>query len=332
MRVFWLLTRLRIAEVTRVASSSFFFFGFPLAMLLVTCMLFSGGHPFEQIRIGLVGEFASLQAALTDAQVRSQPLASADEARVRLQTGQLTAALVAAPQGWQVYVTPRQRLLGEGLLRMVSGPATLQVLDPQPWGYVHYLCPGLLAFTVVLSGLFGLGHSMARYRQNQFLRKLATTPLSKWTFLASQIAGRGLLVLVQCALLLAVMMMAFGLDLSWVQAAWTLGLCSLGLGVFLGVGLLLACLVTNEAVLSDAINGLGWPIVLGSGIFFPTDVLPGPLPMLAERLPSSQLVVLLREVMLYGAIPQPGALAILLVWSAGTFTLGGLLFDWVRER
>lgn len=331
MRVFWILTRLRVAEVLRVTSSAIFFFAFPLAMLLVTCLLFSSGHPFEKMRIGLVGDPGALPTRLSEAQLRWQMLATEREARIRLQTGQLNAVLLRMPEGWRVCVTARQRLTGEGLAAAVSPTATLELVEPQRWGYVHYLCPGLLAFSVILSGLFGLGTSMARYRQSRFLRKLATTPLSKWVFLASQIAGRGLLVLIQCTLLLAVMVLALELSLSLTQVLWTVGLCVLGLGVFLGVGLLLACLVTTEAVLSDAINALGWPIVLGSGIFFPTDVLPGPMSALAERLPSTVLVGLLRDVMLYDRIPPLASLLVLLAWSAGTFLAGGLLFDWSRE-
>lgn len=47
------------------------------------------------------------------------------------------------------------------------------------WGYVHYLFPGLLTFSVLLAGLFGMGYGMVRFRATLLLKKLATTPLSR---------------------------------------------------------------------------------------------------------------------------------------------------------
>ena len=118
MRVFWILTRLRIAEVTRVTSSAIFFFAFPLAMLLVTALLFYPGHPFEQPRIATVGELQSAPPAIADAGARWERVESTERAHTRLRAGQLNAAIATRGPDWVVMVTPRQRLLGEGLREM----------------------------------------------------------------------------------------------------------------------------------------------------------------------------------------------------------------------
>lgn len=330
MRSFWVLTRLRMLEILRVPSTALFFFGMPLVMLLLNSYLFSKGQPYEHARVGLVGVEAG-----SDPQVFWETEPSLEVARAKLETCQIQAVLAATPEGTRVLVVPSQRLLGAGLQATLGTPTRLEVIPTPPWGFVHFLSPGILGFAIIMSGLFGLGYSLARYRQTHFLRKLATTPLSKTSFIASQITGRGLLVVLQCLLLLGTMHFVFALPMGLAQVVAALGVTLMGLVVFLGIGFLLACLVRNEGVLGDVINSVGWPLVLGSEIFFPSDILPAPLPLLADFLPSTQLVRLLRSVLLLGdtslAHLAPGLL-VLLVWAVLTLGLGGLLFRWAEER
>ena len=315
-----------MAEILRVPSTVVFFFLMPVVMLVVTALLFAGGQPYSRVRVGLVGETGGPWPGPLQV-IWSQETASSGPAW--LCSSQLDALVERDSSGLVVRVASGRTLLGQGLVANLPAPARLEPVEVPEWGFVYYLCPGILAFAVILSGLFGLGHSLARYRQSQFLRKLATTPLSKWTFIASQLCGRGLLVLVQCLLLLGVMRL-LGLVLGPLQVVEALLVCSLGLLVFLGLGFVLACFVHNESVLSDAINALGWPLVLASEIFFPSDVLPGPLPELAGWLPSTELVRLLRAILLEGRAELTAGLGELAIWTLLAFALGGLLFDWTR--
>lgn len=76
---------------------------------------------------------------------------------------------------------------------------------------------------------------------------------------------------------------------------------TLAILVFIALGLVLACFVRDEAAMVDAINVLMMPFALLSEVFFPADELPEPLPALAGLLPSTQLVRLLRAILLQGA-------------------------------
>jgi ABC-type multidrug transport system permease subunit len=233
--------------------------------------------------------------------------------------------------GLRLVVGPLDELFGRGLAQALPGAVGLEVAPAARWGFVHYAFPGMLVFCVAVSGLFGMGYNMVRYRQNLFLRKLSTTPLRKATFVAAQIASRGIWVFVQALLLLGAARLVFALPLSGAALALALGLTVLGLCAFLGIGFVLACFLRTEALMYDAISAIAWPIVLLSEFFFPADELPGPLHLPAAALPSTQLVRLLRTVLLYGdrgaAALLPGV-AILVAWIVATFTMGWLLFRW----
>src|SRR5690606_29201551 len=94
--------------------------------------------------------------------VEAAPNIAAAEGKLRARMA--SAGLVTNPSGTELWVGPRERLFGDGLIRAVvplgdGGSAPKLVVQPVPrWGYVHYLFPGLLTFSVLLSGLFGMGY------------------------------------------------------------------------------------------------------------------------------------------------------------------------------
>src|SRR5207248_1098612 len=117
-------------------------------------------------------------------------------------------------------VAPRTELLARALVAALPRPPRVEAALVPRWGYVHYLFPGLLTFAVMLAGLFGMGHAMVRFRENLFLKKLATTPLGKGTFVLAQVGARGVLVAAQMALLVLVGALGFGVPIGLVSAAW----------------------------------------------------------------------------------------------------------------
>ncbi len=340
MSPFLLLLRLRLMEVFRVRFTGFFFLGLPLLFFALVGVIFSSGHPFAHRRVVMVAtaadenrssEMLVAMARFTEIRVERAATHEAAMGKLRAQIVNAVVEPLSDGSGYRLIVGGFDELFGRGLVTALPGHVELAVAPLERWGFVHYAFAGMLVFCVAISGLFGMGYNMVRYRQNLFLRKLSTTRLSKSTFVAAQIAGRGIWSLVQVLLLLALAHLLFSLPLSLVAALWTLGLTVLGLCAFLGIGFLLACFIRTEGLIYDAISSIAWPIVLLSEFFFPADELPSPLRFAAAALPSTQLVRLLRAVLLYGetdvASLLPG-IAIILVWIVMTFTMGRFFFRW----
>ncbi|MSP63366.1 MAG: ABC transporter permease [Myxococcales bacterium] len=334
MKALWLLARLRLKEMIHSPATAALYLGMPLALLVIVATVFADGHPFERKTLAVVGRAAApsgtweLLAGLPGLRLRED--ASLDAAIARLHTRAASGVLIFDPSP-RLLVGPRDNLFGRGLVTLLPGPPRLEIVPLHRWGYVHFIFPGMLAITVIAGGLFGMGYAMARYRNNQFLKKLATTPLSRSTFVAAQIGSRAALVLLQVALLGIAGRFLFDLPLGPVGAAWLALLTLLGLLCFLGVGFALACFVRDESNLLDLINVLIMPLVFLSEIFFPVDALPAPLALFARALPSTELVRLTRAVLLYGetspAALLPG-LAILCAWTLATFTVAVASFKW----
>ncbi len=346
MRALWLLIKLRLLDTLRSPSSTGFVFLFPIVLLVVVGVVFMNGHPFERRTLILVDSRGS-NAGPSTSEIE-QTLGEYDElffdseaelepARGKLASRMGSAVLVLRDSGSELLVGPRERLFGAGLASALEpklGALPSVRVEALPrFGYVHYLFPGLLTFSVLLSGLFGMGYVMVAYRQSLFLKKLATTPLPKSSFVLAQILSRSLLVLGQNALLLAVGHFGFGLPLGLGQIGWLTLVSSLGLLTFMGMGFVLACVIRTEELMMDIISSINVPIVFLSELFFPLAVMPRPLAWVGALLPSTQMVRLCREVLLHSQV-TPGSLlpgvGVLLAWTAATFGLSLLVFRWQR--
>lgn len=330
MKAFWVLTRQRLQDVLRSRSSASFVLLFPVLLLLVVGFVFKNGHPFEERRVALVGEVASSALAGFE-EVHLERARDHREAMGKLEARMVSAVLERDADGLWLIVGARERLFGRGVAEVLGPTARLTVVDIPAWGYVHYLFAGLLAFSIVVSGLFATGYTMSLYRQNRFLKKLATTPLPRVTFLAAVVSARGVLIGVQVVLMMLAGVLVFGLRFDGPALAWLAVVAALGTLTFMGAGFALTCAIKSEELITDVINAINMPLVFLSEIFFPLDALPRPLAWVGEMLPSTQMVRLMRSVLLYGvADPAPLAsgVALLAGWTVATFALSLWLFSW----
>jgi ABC-2 type transport system permease protein len=329
------LVRIRLAQIVRQPSGAFWFFALPLLLLGLAMGLFDRGHPFERRHLAITSDGLDVRNAL-DAYVRTGGLAidvvpDETRGRARLDTRVLSAVVVTEPSRTRVLVGERDALFGRGVAAAIGGPAVLEIVPVAPNGYVRFLVPGMLAQGIVVAGLFGMGSAMVRYRQSRFLRKLATTPLSRGDFVLSQILARTVLVLLQLLVLLVFARLVLHLPFDVAAIGWVLLVGAAGLVTFMGVGFVVSCLVTTEDLAVDVINALTIPIALLSEIFFSTDELPRPLAWLSSALPSTQMVRAMRAVLLHG--DEPGAavfpaLAILGAWALVSYAVAVRTFQW----
>jgi ABC-2 type transport system permease protein len=327
MRAMLVLAKLRALDLVRTPSSIAFFFLLPIALLAVLGVVFANGHPFEQRTVVVVGD-ATLPVREGTYFLRADTL---EEAHARLSSRMASAIAIQGDDGWQVIAGEREAMFAEGLVSSLREERGARVrIEALPrWGYVHFLFPGLLCFAVLTAGMFGMGHTMVRYRQSLFLKKLATTPLPKWAFVAAQILSRSLLVMAQVAVLAAAAWAVFDVPLGIARFFLVLGVSLIGLLAFMGMGFALACAIESEALMVDAISALNIPLVFASEMFFPLDALPGPLPAIAGALPTTLMVRAVRDILVRDAV-DPVAIAGLLAWAIGTFALSLSLFRWHR--
>lgn len=340
MNAFLVLLRIRLLDVLRSRSSTGFVLLFPVLLLVVLGLVFMHGHPFERRYVAIVMTNQPNEAL----EACARKLESFDEVRIsrerteaeamgKLRSRMTSAVLTTAPHTSEVTlrIGERDQIFGSGLATILPTASRVEVVTAPRFGYVHYLFPGILTFSVLTSGLFGMGYPMVLFRQSLFLKKLATTPLPKHTFIAANVATRAILVLIQVVLLLLIAHGAFAMPLTMTSFFWILVISLLGVLVFLGAGFALASLIKNPELLVDIISSVNFPLIFFSEIFFPLDGLPKPLAAFGSILPSTEMVRMARSVLLYGVhdfSDLAGGLGLLGGWTIAMFAISLLTFKW----
>jgi ABC-2 type transport system permease protein len=171
-----------------------------------------------------------------------------------------------------------------GVLVFFSLVDVLPTGDQDP---VAFLVPGVLAISVVATGLVAVAIQTAFERKYAVLKRLGGTPLTRGAFLVAKGLSVAALLLVQTILVLLVAIVGLG----WRPEG---GLLLAALLVLLGamtstaLGLLLAGTLRAEATLA-ASNALFLVLLVVSGVTFDATALPPPVAIFGAFLPMGAL-------------------------------------------
>ena len=176
---------------------------------------------------------------------------------------------------------------------------------------VDFLVPGVLSLGVMAAAMVSLGIATGFERRYGVLKRLGSTPLSRFGLLAAKTATVLALEVIQLVLVVAT-----GLALGWHLRAGVvpaLGLLLLGTVAFAGIGLLMAGTLRAEANLAVA-NGLFLVLLFLGGMAYPLAKLPDAVETVAKALPAAALSETVRSVLSSEAFPT-GELVVLVAWA-----------------
>lgn len=160
-----------------------------------------------------------------------------------------------------------------------------------------FVLPGILLWGIMSNSVIGIAVAMANYREKKILRRIKVSPLNPATFFAAQVTAYLLLSLVQAIMILGLGAMALRVSIAGnlLVIGILVVVCSI---VFLNLGFIVGAFSKTGAAASGLGNLIVLPLVMLSGVFFPTDVLPGLLGEVVRFLPLAPMVDTLRGVTL----------------------------------
>jgi len=149
----------------------------------------------------------------------------------------------------------------------VANPTTVAPLRTQGSRYIDFLIPGLLAYGIMSSCIWGIGWNLIELRIRKLLRRIVATPLNRAEFLLAQFAVRLILSLIEVGVLFLFAYWFFGIRLQGTLAA--------GLAVFLvsnaafgGIAVLVAARPDKTTVGNGIVSFVTLSMMTVSGIFF----------------------------------------------------------------
>lgn len=165
--------------------------------------------------------------------------------------------------------------------------------------FMDFFVPGILAMSIMNSGVIGLSTAFTSFREKGILRRIKVTPFALWKFILARVVAQMLIILVDCVILVVVAKLVWGLT---IRGNWLLsiGIVILGSLTFLAIGYAISSFARNTEAAASYANLITFPMLFLSGVFFAVDSLPGWLKPVLDVLPLKYLVHGLRQPMMYG--------------------------------
>jgi ABC-2 type transport system permease protein len=160
-----------------------------------------------------------------------------------------------------------------------------------------YLLAGVLGYGIASTAFAGLAIVVVLRRENGILKRLRATPLPPGIYLAGVLASTVLVFLVEAAVLIALARLIFDVPLpdQWVSLVLAL---LLGALAFAALGIALSGVIRSGEGSSAVVNAIYLPAAFLAGAFWTPHAYPRFLEVIAEILPLTYFIRLMRDVVL----------------------------------
>jgi ABC-2 type transport system permease protein len=343
----------------RDKAALFFTFAFPVIFILIFGSVFGNSGNF-QATIGLVDNNGSQISQTISQTFGSIPAftmkqGSLDDELAELKKGNLSAIVVIPDNIHEnissgnaaditVYYDPSQTTTSQVIMPIIS--RTIDTINQQitlnktmlnireqsiqahSLNYVDYLVPGIIAMSIMMTGLY-CAMPLIQQREKKILKRLGAMPISRSSLIYSQVAFRLVLAVLQTTLLISIAYFVFHIS---VLGNWfvLIGFVILGTLAFVCLGYLVASFVRSEEGALPVVQLIQFPMLFLSGIFFPVESMPEFIKPVLQVMPLSYLGDSFRQIMVQSAPFHTLAVdaIVLLAWVVGCMVLSIKFFRW----
>ncbi|MFZ0829782.1 MAG: ABC transporter permease [Thermoplasmata archaeon] len=200
----------------------------------------------------------------------------------------------------------------------------------QIYGYIDYLIPGLIGFSILTGPMFSMVNISSTWKRDKLFRQLSLTPLTRAEWLTAAMIWYVLLAVISSFIMIFVGRSVFGAHVSIV--AWMFPFLILGPILFVSLGLVAGSISKTPETAAVIGNVILFPMMFLSGTFFPVSGFPPYLQTVAHVLPLYYVISGLNAGILFNN--SAGALQDILIVAGIAivfFVLAILLFSWRED-
>jgi len=166
--------------------------------------------------------------------------------------------------------------------------------------YIDFLVPAVLAMTVMMSCMMGMGQSIAGERETGELARLFMTPTSITTVVGGKIFSKLIIEIAKALILLAAAILLFGITING-NIFLAIGVLILGALTFVGFGIMISATTQTQEDYTQIVMPFTMPMMFVSGVFYPIETMPWIFQKIAYLFPLTYLNDAMRGVMIKGA-------------------------------
>lgn len=177
------------------------------------------------------------------------------------------------------------------LFGLIYGNAPSKYLNGQ--GTVDISVPAYTAMIIATTSLLGLTITITTYRENGVLRRMRTTPISPFIVLVAQVIVLFMMTVLGMLMLIIAGKLVYNLHFEGNVISVLMGFV-LSILSFFSLGLILAGLMPTARSATVVGMVILYPMLFLSGAGFPRELLPETIKQIANFLPLTYVVTLLR--------------------------------------
>jgi ABC-2 type transport system permease protein len=181
----------------------------------------------------------------------------------------------------------------------------------------RYLLAGMLGYGVVATAFAGLSIVLVIRREDGILKRLRATPLPAWAYIGAVLLSTLLVFAIEAVALILLARVAFHVPFPDHPFSLILALL-LSAFAFAALGLAVTSIVHSAEGSSAAINAIFLPMLFICGAFFSPHSFPQFLRAIADVLPLTYVIRLVRDISLHGQEiwSRPGSVGVIAAWGA----------------
>ena len=342
MRSLWVMVKCRWLEFRREPSAFYYVIFFPIIAIICLGSIFNSPEPKPHL-IGLDSQSVFNKAVYDLRQHSGFKVIDGDDKTLEkeLIRGKIQLIVRFAPKETLFSFDPKNNDAQFAKLAVLQATqniddqiSKIQIKDvPLTHAgtrYIDFLIPGLLAFSIISTSMFGTGQLIVSNRRDNLLKRFMVTPMNPKHYIASQILGRLLILVMEVVVILSCGWLVFKFK---ILGSMTLFLffTILGAATFTALALTAAAKTSNSSAYAGIVNAIVMPLTLIGGVWFTREYLPNWLNHAsASYSPLTILVDSLRAVALEGTgIKELWPQALKLTFLTFTFSISALRrFKW----
>ncbi len=162
----------------------------------------------------------------------------------------------------------------------------------------EYLLAGLLGYGVAATAFAGLAILVVIRRETGVLKRLRGTPLPAWAWVVGTLASTVVVFLVEAVALILLAKLMFDVPFPEQPVSVGLGLL-LGALAFAALGIALTTVIRSAEGASAVISAIYLPMAFLAGSFWTTQAYPPVLEAIANLLPLTYFIHLMRDIVLH---------------------------------
>lgn len=309
----------------RNRTALFWNLAFPLIFIVLFQFLFSGDS--LSIDVGVVGEDTSPVATevvsrMRDAEGFNVKSGSEQSELGKLDDGDRSVVVIFSPgtdgseldarlywdesdpQLGQVALSAVSQFLSDVNAGMTDGAPAIAVqteaVESSEIKYMDFLIPGILAMSIMNSGMIGLASAFVTYRERGILRRIRATPFPLSSFILARILSQLVVSVAQAAILIVAGLVIANLTING-NLLYVFVMVTLGSLAFLSLGFVVAAFARNQETADSLANAFTFPMLFLGGVFFPVDSAPDWLQPIMRLIPLRYLADGLRNLMIHDA-------------------------------